>query len=98
MARTLAARYRLGMRAKFYRAIKDDIDRVKARRAIPGLVFVVLAIVLLAIDVGPQYRHSKDMAATILVLGLLLFGIYGAFAWGEPPERSRVDPERSIDD
>ena len=79
------------MLARILRAVRDDIDPVKARRAIPGLVFVAFAIVLLAVDVGPQYRHSKDMAATVLVLGLLLFGIYGAFAWGEPPERGRPD-------
>jgi len=86
------------MLARIFRALKDDVDSFKARRAIPGLVFVALAIVLLAVDVGPQYRHSKDMAATVLVLGLLLFGIYGAFAWGEPPEISRVRPDDSAPD
>jgi ABC-type transport system involved in cytochrome c biogenesis permease component len=86
------------MLATVFRALRDDIDPVKARRAIPGLVFVGIAIVLLAVQVGPQYRHSKDMAATILVLGLLLFGIYGAFAWGEPPERSESRSEGSNTD
>ena len=75
------------MLARILRAVRDDIDPAKARRAVPGLLFIGLAVALLFVEVAPRYRFDRDIAATILVLGLLLFGIYGAFAWGEPPER-----------